>query len=110
MSITFFTADSTGPELNMANGNAARLFDLLGYNVEDACQGGEAAPRDLLGRVLLAQGLLDVATDDEHGRPAVTDGRWFEGGTAPGYLAGRLGDLHKIASWALHRDLAVWWG
>lgn len=108
MSITFHTTATRGPELNLANGNAARVLELLGYDLAEEW-GGEAHAEDFLGRTLLAQGLLDVATDDEHGRPTVYDGRDVWCGTAPGYLAGRLAELHQLATWAhQHHALVVW--
>lgn len=95
MSITF-TPESAGPNVNMANGNAAEVLDLLGYPTDEP--EGEATAEDFLGRVLLALALLDVSTDDEHGRPTVHDGRWVEVGRRPGYLAERLHQLHEIAT------------
>jgi hypothetical protein len=105
MSITF-AADGTDG-INMHNRNAAELLDLLGLTDDPD---GEVPAQDLLGRVLLAQTLLDVATDDEHGLPDVQDGRWFEGGRQPGYLAGRLAELHQLATWAAQHGADVWWG
>src|SRR5687767_8148484 len=61
---------------------------------------GDTAAEDFLGRVLLAQALLDVATDDEHGRLPSTEANWTTCGRRPGYLADRLADLHTVATWA----------
>ncbi|MER6830873.1 hypothetical protein ABT352_33105 [Streptosporangium sp. NPDC000563] len=108
MSITFSTSFRNGPEVNMANGNAARLLDLLGYDAQEGW--GEAPAEDFLGRTLLAQGLLDITTDDEQGRPTVEDGRFIYCGTAPGYLAGRLTELREVAIWAYHHHTTVAWG
>lgn len=105
MSITFHTPLG-GPELNVANGNAVDLFELLGLPVEEW---GEAPAEDLLGRLLIAQALLDVASDDEHGRPDVTDGRHTFCGRRPGYLADRLAELQKIATWAHQHHVPVVW-
>jgi hypothetical protein len=115
MSITFTTTHG-GPELNVANGNAVDLLQLLGLPVEPW---GEAPAEDFLGRVLMAQALLNVATDDEHGRPAVFDEQgdlfgvtvptvWC--GRRPGYLAEKLAELHQIATWAHQFNAAVQWG
>ncbi|WP_181871642.1 hypothetical protein [Sphaerisporangium album] len=105
MSITFTTTG--GPELNLASGNAARLLELLGLTEP----WGECEAEDFLGCVLTARGLLDVATDDEQGRPTVTDdGRWTWCGTPPGYLAGRLAELQDIATWAHQHHGPVFWG
>jgi len=94
------------PQINMANGNAAALFDLLGLEFDGDF--GEAPAEDFLGRVLLAQAMLDVTTD-EHGRPDIEDGRWITCGRRPGYLAERLTHLHEIATWAREHDAVVAW-
>ena len=106
MSITFAPSADGGPSVNMANGNAAQVLDLLGLAEE--CY-GELPAEDILGRVLVAQGLLGVATDDEQGRPEVRDGNWIECGRRPGYLAEKLAELHEIATWARERHAVVWW-
>jgi hypothetical protein len=116
MSITFTTTHG-GPELNVANGNAVDLLQLLGLPAE---AWGEAPAEDFLGRVLMAQALLDVATDDEHGRPEVFDeqgdlfgvtvGQVIWCGRRPGYLAERLAELHQIAHWANQFSAEVQWG
>jgi hypothetical protein len=98
-----------GPEVNMANTNAAQVMYLLGYVGEDQTW-GEATPEDLLGRILIAQALLPFATDDEHGRPDVVEGNFTWCGTAPGYLAGRLAELGELAAWAHQHSRAVVWG
>ena len=118
MSVTFTTAipqadtlDLTGqpgaPELNVASGNAAHLFGLLGLHFDG--DGGKAPAEDFLGRVLLAQALLDVTTDDEHGRPGIRVGNWIDCGRRPGYLADRLACLREIATWAYERHATVAW-
>jgi hypothetical protein len=123
MSITFSAAANHGtyyataddsPELNMANANAARLLALLGFTHEDDYYGGVVDAQDFLGRILIAQAMLDVATDDAHGRPTVEDTGsggmvWIECGVEPGYLAERLAILQDIATWAQGRSLRVAW-
>ncbi|MEV7011730.1 hypothetical protein [Streptosporangium sp. NPDC051022] len=108
MSITFHTSLRIGPEVNLANGNAAWLLGLLGYDGQEGW--GQAPAEDFLGRALLALGLLDIATDDEHGRLTVFDGRFVSCGTAPGYLAGRLAELQELACWAHQHHVPVVWG
>lgn len=107
MSITFQTTHTHGPELNMANGNAAAILQLLGLPADP---GGEATAEQMLGRILIAQALLDVATDDENGTPDVHDGRVIYCGRRPGYLAERLADLQEIATWAHQHHVPVVWG
>ncbi|GGM27604.1 hypothetical protein GCM10011608_10540 [Micromonospora sonchi] len=106
MSITITPNAAGSPEVNMANGNAAQVFDLLGLEF-DGDWGNTTGP-DFLGRVLLALALLDTTTDVE-GRPEVVDGRWTEGGRRPGYLAERLTQLHDLALWAVEHDADVEW-
>lgn len=109
MSTTFTTTPlGRGPEVNLHNANAARVLDLLGFAPEET--GGTHPAEDFLGRVLLAQGLLGAATDDEHGVPAVTDGRYFTGGRSPGHLAEVLAQLAEIATWAHRHHGEVTWG
>lgn len=107
MSITFFSPGGDPEGVNLANGNAAAILRLLGLPVEPD---GVTPAEDFLGRILLAEALLDVATDDEHGTPTVTDGRWTSCGRDPGYLAGRLAELQEIARDALVRGVEVIWG
>jgi hypothetical protein len=107
MSVTIRPDATVGPTLNLSDGNAAQVFDLLGLHYDGDV--GETSAEDLLGRVLLAQALLDVTADDEDGRPEVSVGRLIECGRRPGYLAEKLSEVHAIATWAHERQLAVWW-
>ncbi|MEV6523392.1 hypothetical protein AB0M43_15695 [Longispora sp. NPDC051575] len=90
MSITFTVAYfDDAPEINMNSANTAALLRLLGLPVESE---GEVAAADMIGRVLLAQGLLDLATCDAYGLPDITDGRWTNCGRPrlPGRPARRV--------------------
>ncbi len=117
MSITFSATADRAPQVNMNNGNAAAVLGLLGYGTEQAevlgqpvyYGEGEAAAEDFLGRTLLALALVDAASDDETGRPAVQDGNWWPGGRRPGYLAGRLAELHELGLWARRCEATVFW-
>lgn len=106
MSITITPNAAAAPTVNMANGNAAQVFDLLGITY-DGDWGTTTGP-DFLGRVLLAIALLDVSADDE-GRPDRVDGRAVDCGRRPGYLAERLADLHDLAVWTVERHADVEW-
>jgi hypothetical protein len=108
MSITITAAQDGAPQVDMHNGNAADVLDLLGICWDGDL--GEAPAEDFLGRVLLAQALLDVARDDQEGTPALHEGRWHVGGRRPGYLAERLTELHDVADWAARAGVAVVWG
>ncbi len=117
MSITFSATADLAPQVNMANGNAAAVLELLGYGTEQAevlgqpvyFGEGEAAAGDFLGRILIALALVDASSDDETGRPEVQDGNWWHGGRRPGYLAGRLAELHELGLWARQREAEVFW-
>ena len=96
--------------LNVGQVNATVLLDLLGYLPPAALEDeladagremrGEAGPEDFKARITLARAMLDVATDDTHGRQPVHDGNWYYGGRAPGRLAELLGELEALADLA----------
>jgi|SRR5690554_982993 len=107
MSITFAPATGNGPRLNVSNGNAAELLQLLGLPQQVE---GTIPPENFLGRVLLAQALLSTATVDALGLPETREGNWVSGGRRPGYLAEKLTVLHQIATWAVeHHQPVDWW-
>ncbi|MFD3539671.1 hypothetical protein ACFWUQ_09235 [Streptomyces sp. NPDC058662] len=101
MSVTFF-ADFTDEPVNMANANAVRVLDVLGYDELY----GDADAEDFLGRVLVA---LAVAPADA-GRPATVDGNFIDCGRPPGYTQTRLEELRELAEDACARRLRVAWG
>jgi hypothetical protein len=137
MSITFTaqwgTGDDTksGEEINLANGNAAAVLALLGYGEPAGsyevlgiqfpvipAAAGDAEPDDFIGRILIARGLLDIATDDEHGKPMTGNGGGpgtgraliIDCGRHPGGLAERLSDLEAVARDAKTHGGIVTWG
>ena len=93
----------TVPEVNMANGNARHVLDLLGLDTEDAC--GSVTGEDMLGRVLMAQA---VAPTDE-GTPTYTDGIMTNIGRWAGYSESRLAEIESVARFAIERELEVQW-
>lgn len=109
MSVTFQPSGYFGEDdgVNLNNRNAAEVLKLLGLPVESV---GRAPAEDFLGRVLTALSLVDVATDDAHGLPTFTEGRWTEGGRAPGHLAMKLRELHEVAERAISLQVPVTWG
>lgn len=107
MSITITPNAAAAPTVNMANGNAAEVFDLLGIDF-DGDWGTTTGP-DFLGRVLLAIALLHTATADAQGRPDRVDDSIVECGRRPGYLAERLAALHDLAVWACEHHADVTW-
>ena len=90
--------------INLSNGNAVGVLDLLGYTGEEMY--GESDAEDFLGRVLMA---LAVAPADE-GRPTFQDGITVYGGTEPGYKQNRLRQLHELALSASRAGTSVVWG
>jgi len=109
MSVTFTATN--GDQVNVSITHAAKVLDLLGFPFGDGT--GTCPAGDFLGRVLVALGLVDVATSDEVGTPAVDDyalagddyagPRWSDCGTDPGYYASILRRLHRLAEEA-HRN------
>lgn len=106
MSITI--RPTTGSHhINLANGNAAELLNLLGLTFDG--NGGETTAADMLGRILIAQALLDVATDDDTGRPEYVQRNLIHWQRRPGYLADKLAELHELATWAHERHASIVW-
>lgn len=96
-------------EVNLANTNAARIMRLLGYD-EDDVYFGSAAADDFLGRLLVADGLLE--TSDERA-PQIQKGRGgatlVDVGEPAGYLNGKLALLIDLANWAKNNDSDICW-
>ncbi len=95
------------PKVNVSSRSVADLFAVLGLNLDGNV--GQAPAADVLGRVLIAQALLDVATTDEHDHPGAASGRWSPGIRRPKYLANRLTQLHQLATWAYQHHAVVAW-
>ncbi|MFB8442676.1 hypothetical protein ACFC7A_26860 [Streptomyces niveus] len=101
MSVTF-SAELAGEAVNMNNANAARVLGALGY----AELSGDEDAELFLGRVLLA-----LALDPEDaGRPAITEGRFTDGGRRAGYTGERLLELCSLAEYAREHSKYVTWG
>ena len=95
--------------LNVANGNAARILEVLGLPPSSE---GEIDPVDLTARILVARLADDTGSPDteEPRRPGDTrTGRWITCGLRPGYFADRLDALDRIAEHALANDTKVVW-
>jgi hypothetical protein len=108
-----------GPQVNMANGNARELLDVLGLpGGEDLA--GQVDAHDFLGRVMVGQALSPA----DPGRPArqlvpgehTLFGPVREGGAThidcgrpAGYVQERLEQLAEVARWAIAHDRAVVW-
>ena len=74
---------------------------------DDSC--GDCPAEDFLGRVLIALAMVDTATDDVNGLPAVTEGNVHDLGRSPGHLAFRLGQLEAMARFAVANGNPVSW-
>jgi hypothetical protein len=101
--------DLERPEINVSNANAMVILEALGYGILTEYDElfGAASAEEFRGRVLTA---LAVAPEDE-GVPfhQVAD-NVFECGRRPGYLQGRLAELHELADWCIQHDRPVQWG
>ena len=122
-------------EINMGQRNAGDLLRLLGFieqadpavppvpgwleglgldpaldgTVPDWCNQAEAA--DFLARVLLAEAMLSVASDDDEGRPDYQPApNRYVYGRAPGTLARHLAELRQLADEAIANRAIVAWG
>ncbi|MEW1639334.1 hypothetical protein AB0469_35430 [Streptomyces sp. NPDC093801] len=87
MSVTFF-ADIESESVNMANSNAARVLEVLGFDE----LAGDADAEDFLGRVLVALALAPV----DAGRPSTAEGNFIDCGRTAGYTQRRLDELREL--------------
>ena len=100
------------PEVNLANGNACMILEVLGIDVaDDLC--GEVSADDFLGRILIALALSPV----DEGMPAYKiSGDDDEGATiwqAPrpvGYTQDVLNRLREVAEFAKSKGWGICWG
>ena len=96
--------------INMCNGNAVRVTEALGIDLEDEGWCGSMSAKDFLGRVVMALALAPV----DEGMPSYDHvgpgARMIEGARRPGYLQERLGQLHELAQWAVANEAEVWYG
>lgn len=96
-------------QMNLANGNAAELLTLLGFDGDElyagVCDAGE-----LLGRLLVTDALLEPSPEKlemvskEPGRATLVDL-----GRPEGYLNDKVARLAVLARWALQHDAEVCW-
>jgi hypothetical protein len=96
-------------EVNLANSNAARIMQLLGYSGEDLyC--GSAAVDDFLGRLLIADGLLET-TDERapHTRKGQLGATLIDLGERAGYLNEKLALLIDLTNWAKSNNSDICW-
>lgn len=122
MGVTFTPAGDDDRALDLACRNATDLLTLLGYHYSDGDLYGEAAPADLLQRITAARAVIQATGKRttsgnvttlrpvDPALPAVSNGRFHEGGRPAGYLAQRLDDLSALAALAAARGGTVSWG
>lgn len=96
------------PFVNMSNRNAQSLLDVLGLTWDD--NGGEATADDLLGRILIAEGIYgeDHGVPSEHTRRS-GGGLLVDCGREPGYINDRLVGLREVAEAARKAGRTVTW-
>jgi hypothetical protein len=107
--------DVDGPEVNMANANAARVLLALDLDTEDMCGHEDGAA--FLARVLVALGTdrVDAEVPTREGRnlpgmPAMFgDAYVIDCGTPAGYVTERLEQLHEVAAEAARLGRSVQW-
>jgi hypothetical protein len=102
------------PEINLANGNARKMLEVLGVDVDDdLC--GEVSADDFLGRILVALALSPV----DEGMPAykISGGvgsgegaEFWQGARPAGYTQEVLGRLREVAEFAKSKGWGVCWG
>lgn len=107
--------------VNMANGNAVRVADVLGFRLDPDHDGdlyGEMDAEKFLGHVLVGLALApadegmpahELAPGDP-GRPAWSgEARFVMAERRPGYLQDRLAELRTLAEWAVANKEPVQW-
>lgn len=105
----YVEAADAEPEVQMSNGNAVTLLDVLGIDMgadfSERCSGVLSA-EDFLGRVLIAQGLnpSDAGSDTIQVDNVVACGR------PAGYTDAKLEAMREVAEWAIVNNRQVTWG
>ena len=127
MSVTFtaatrafspeFNADLITPipaaehlSVNMSQGNAARVCETLGIDLDEEGWCGSLPAVDFQGRVLVALALSPAdegMPSYEHPGPGAT---MIEAARRPGYLQERLGQLRELADWAVAHGAEIDFG
>lgn len=97
------------PQINISYGNAARVMGMLGFEGDDI-HGGHATADDFLGRLLVADGLLETSD----ARPSsVTRGAngatLIDCGERAGYVNDKIRSLISLAMWAKEHGSDIVW-
>jgi hypothetical protein len=96
-------------EVNLANSNAYRVLTLLGYDGDETyC--GHATADDFLGRLLVADGLLETSdARDATIRQGEKGATLIDLGEPEGYLNEKLRLLIELANWAKANGSGISW-
>jgi len=105
----FVDAFNSEPEVNLSNGNAVHLLDVLGIQVgedfSERCVGSMSA-QDMLGRVLIALAVSPVSAEV----PSYAEGNIIYGGRPEGYMQDKLESIRDVAVFAHANGRKVVWG
>lgn len=97
------------PEVQMSNGNAVTILDVLGIQVgedfSDRCSGSMDAS-DMMGRILMAQALNPA----DAGSVTIAVGNIVACGRPEGYTDAKLSALIEVVKFAEVNNLPVVWG
>lgn len=112
---TGFRSEPDCPHINMANGNAMAILDLIGLPVDECC--GEVDAKDLprtMRAIIKAQnvearrqGITELPY--ESGGPGTGHCRVVYGGRSEGYVMARLQDLMGLAKHCQDNDCGFYW-
>lgn len=99
------------PEVNVSNGNAWHLAQVLGLDTDDLAVCGSEDAEVFLARVLMAQ----AVTPADQGSATVTyrgmgGARIYDCGREAGYTDRRLAQVLEVAEWAVAHGVRVTWG
>jgi len=98
------TTPAAGVEVNLANGRAAWVLDLLGYGELNE---GDDTAEQFLARVMLTEAEVSF---DKGTAPVELDARTVEGARRVGYLQDVLGALRNLATYCRSQGSDVCWG
>lgn len=101
--------DHQWPQISISYGNASLIMGMLGYKGDDVHY-GEVTAEDFLGRLLIADGLLETTDARE---PVVSRGAkgatLIDLGLPAGYVNDRIRILISLAQWAKDHNTGLRW-
>lgn len=97
------------PEVQMSNGNAVTILDVLGIKVgedfSDRCS-GSISVEDMKGRILMAQAINPT----DEGSATIAVGNVVDCGRPEGYTDGKLFSLLEVVEFAEANNVDIVWG